>query len=238
MRELRLDWVFENLANLDISYVVLRNYVRLPCIDPHTEDLDLLVDNVADVVRVLGLVPNPSSASSASFILPNVNDTVVLDLKESGDGYLPHSWCRDILARRQKVHNFYVPDQRNFMFSVWYHSVFHKKSIPAKYREPLKSFFGCNPEDLDLLILFLQENNYSITEPRDFVVRRNKPPQWKESWSGLWEPPARNAIGLRLAPLFRFKVQVRRLVRAASGKIKAVLRALRLKSGTGVPMAD
>ena len=62
---------------------------------------------------------------------------------------------------------FYIPNNRDFKYSILYHAIVHKVSVSDNYQEILLAFFQTlkRSELLRILNQFMYENNYLYTKP-------------------------------------------------------------------------
>jgi hypothetical protein len=133
--------VFEVLNQL-VQYIVMRNFEGLP--DSHIvgshDDVDLLVDDYHEAIRVLnarpllGLVP----VNGGRFCVDVGNEPVIFDLRHVGDGYFDTTWQREVLERRElSAGGLYVPCPADYFETLAYHAVIHKSAMSLDYAQRL-----------------------------------------------------------------------------------------------------
>lgn len=170
------------ILNLNINYVVLRNFYNLPLnadFGPHS-DIDLLVDDYLYAKYLL----NSTQTTKIPFRVQNKviikNDYINFDLRNIGDNYYDTKWETRILETKEKYKCFYIPNTENLFYSLIYHAIIHKPFISKDYITILNTLstdlsINFNEANMyDLLISYLDLNNYEFVEPRDCTVYFNK----------------------------------------------------------------
>ena len=173
------------------DYVVLRNDEQLPDIFK-TElhgDIDILVrdeNTAAGILNAKKVIQDPNRVQYANFIN---NEKVLWDIRSIGDDYYCRKWEENIINTRIKNNNhIYVPDAKNFFYSLVYHAILHKETIADDYYEKAGMKFKEASLDaidqdgsrnvfgfyFDLLKKFMLEHNYPYTRPKDYSVYFNE----------------------------------------------------------------
>jgi len=163
------------------KYVVLRNFNELPAkLSGDHPDIDLLVEDADRIVAHLGAQKKHSHSLRYAYTVSIGSQTVDLDLREVGDGYMDTKWQTNILDNRVYTGCFYIPDQGNYIPSCIYHYLFHKQYLNKKSLSELKeyakeilalsddeNFYGNTKEIKRFIIKFLEEHRYEVTIPKD-----------------------------------------------------------------------
>lgn len=171
--------VFETLNEIPgLEWLVLRNFEDFPnlILDEHA-DVDLLVNNFY-------LAKNALDANAACKVdrfedgdfrvLQKViidDKEIDFDLRSIGDGYYDAKWQKDMLASKVLNKNFYIPERNNYLNSLLYHALIHKKEIHSSYSRIFNSFNlpKGKLQKWEFLNKFLEAKNYSITKPEPSV---------------------------------------------------------------------
>ena len=132
---------------MDLKWIVMRNFEDMPNkinIDNH-KDVDLLVNDYYLVKRIL----DADSATKSRFddgknrILNYViisNKKVLFDFRYIGDNYYDKKFQINMMDNRVKHKNFYIPNKTNYLFSLIYHAIIHKKQISTTYKNIFLKF--------------------------------------------------------------------------------------------------
>lgn len=127
--------MLRSLNDLKCKTMVLRNFELFSdnkLIEKH-EDIDLLCDDFEQVIDAL----SPMYKKNQEQIHLNVciaGMLVVVDLRWAGDSYYDEKWEREMLERRVMTEDgYYVPDAEDYIYSLLYHGLFHKKDLKPGY---------------------------------------------------------------------------------------------------------
>ncbi len=180
----RISDVFNALNDSDILYVVLRNYEELSdenyYMSEHA-DIDFLTDNRARFAKIIGAYPRFVSDDHIHYFI-KINDVdVVVDVRETGDGYYDIKWQTGILNHRTKTNEYYVPDPENYYYSLVYHAILQKEELSEEYlsrlnrlAETINIAAFTEENHLENLHQFMVENGYCYTIPYDIWVPLQK----------------------------------------------------------------
>ncbi|MDC0859215.1 hypothetical protein OAP45_00080 [Candidatus Pelagibacter sp.] len=166
-----------------IKYVILRNK------NSQNDDIDILVNNYflfkrfADChsykLKNLKFISNSGDpVEDNGFKVSNYfmikNKKIKIDIRYIGDRYFDIRWQKDILANRKISLYYYIPDDKNFVYSLIYHIVYHKSFLDKKYINILKKKLKLR--SLNLIVLkklidnFLSLKKYKIHRPLDLTI--------------------------------------------------------------------
>lgn len=171
-----LEEVFEKL-NQESKYLVLRNFEDINSEgrrEGHS-DIDILCENHRTTRRVLH--GKNRLFGNINHYEVNIAGTVIeFGINYVGDRYYCDEWEKHMLEnRRMYEEGFYVLSEEDYMYSLLYHALVHKRNISEKYLlrvEEMATAQGVaitKPLD-EFLTEFMNENGYSITYPRDWSV--------------------------------------------------------------------
>ena len=141
-------------ATPDLSYVVLRNFERLPADTEYGKhnDLDILVNDYYLFKRITGALSykhkrpkahargGPAVEYGGYKVAGKVSiggREVSVDVRFVGDNYYPISWEKDILHSRVEHNGFFIPNPEHHFYTLLYHACVHKRSISDTYRVQL-----------------------------------------------------------------------------------------------------
>ena len=180
---------FFKMLNGTVRYVILRNYEDLSInftLNKHN-DIDILTDG--DVLLPYVCMTNNSESPKGKMpqIIINEN-TIPIDWKRPGDSFYDKRWYNDILNRRVLHNNqFYVPSQHDYLHTLFYHMIFHKRTISKEYKEKiidLANILNITQISEDLLNDFnaskkyiekyMKEMNYSHPTSFKYKLRNNE----------------------------------------------------------------
>jgi len=171
--------------NATVNYVVLRNYESLDQeLNSEHPDIDLLTDDSSTLARVLNAEKKYISQDSVQYRLMLEQKEVSIDIRSVGDDYYCARWQRAILKNRRPFKGMYVPHEIDHFYSLLYHALLHKKELSLDYQNRLgmyaqalqiKSFTNnlIEKQMLHLLIVFMDEHNFTLVEPKDLSVHWN-----------------------------------------------------------------
>lgn len=153
-------------------YVVLRNFEGLPDafhVGPHA-DIDILAENYEEVRRISKGIPVFKNKRRVQCLCNISNTPTQFDFRYVGDGYYDTQWEKDILLNRVEKNGVYIPDESNYKYMLLYHALIHKITVADDYTERLDAMFGKQMWNQSVLEKFLQEKEYSYSDPRDLSV--------------------------------------------------------------------
>ena len=175
-----------HIINNSTNYVILRNFENL--IDPseidNQKDIDILTDDFWQISYIVNKkIRNEGELGPSSYVKIN-NKRIKFDFKTPGDGYYDKNWEKNILKNKVLFNNqFYIPDEKNYFFTLLYHVLIHKKNISDKNFIKLKQLsenlkINNFPKSNDdpkrfkkILDEFLKTNNYSNTHTINYKLK-------------------------------------------------------------------
>ncbi len=171
-----------------LKWLVLRNFDKMPNqiqIDEHL-DIDLLVNDYYLVKTVLdseslkegfGCAEKNSFENGGYRVLNTVsisNNEVLFDFRFLGDNYYDIKFQKELLSSRVKRNNFYIPEKQNYLYSLLYHALIHKKRVSKTYIKTFDSFKTLQNKEInqlkELLDEFYKKRGYSYVKPLDESV--------------------------------------------------------------------
>lgn len=177
------------VLNSTTRYAVLRNYEDLFNHDSESEhqDIDLLVENYYDAAFILN---GTKKFNRKHRVLNNVKingKDVLFDLRFLGDNYYDKKFEENILNNRIFINEgIYVPNNKEYFYSLLYHAIIHKIKMADDYKKRLVNMADALKNNVinkdtinDYNILkaeldkYMNENEYSYTEPKDTSVFYN-----------------------------------------------------------------
>ncbi|MFW3614402.1 hypothetical protein [Billgrantia antri] len=179
------DWnePFEILNNC-VKYLVLRNFENLP-VRTGYGDVDFLCSDFQKLASAANVYQKNGRPYKGTIDI--AGNTIPVDIRFVGDGYYPCSWEKDMLERRKKHGNFFVPELEDLFFSLLYHCKVHKSRVSESYVELLEEiarekqwswYQDVNVHDNvqmgGLLKGYFKSNNYYYEKPIDVGVNINK----------------------------------------------------------------
>ena len=166
------------VLNSTIPYVVMRNFEPLPenyFFKSHG-DIDILVNNLKDAAWILKAEPIFPEPHRVHMNVKINNEKIPFDIRYSGDNYYDKKWQNNILSHRVFNKGFYIPDEENHFYTLFYHGFIHKGRIKPEYIEKLIEIDNKFEEDSTsydrmslILRSFLIENGYEVTRPEPSV---------------------------------------------------------------------
>ena len=125
--------------NGTINYVILRNFENFPrnLISDSHNDIDILTDG--DIILPYICMTDGSIPPRGKMPQVVINQkTIPIDWKRPGDNFYDKRWYNDILKRRILHKNgFYIPSQEDYLYTLLYHMIFHKKLISDEYKKKI-----------------------------------------------------------------------------------------------------
>lgn len=179
-----IDEIFTALNNAGCNYIVMRNFECFKSgdvfVDGH-DDIDLLCDDIRKVQKILDV--------RRRFIFPTVNSYYIkynelivhVDIRYVGDGYYDKKWQKDMLNKKCLFsQNIYVPDFKDYFYSLIYHAIYQKKSLSDEYLNKLCTMasslgLSCMTEFalLKELKKYMQKNGYHASMTKDPAIILN-----------------------------------------------------------------
>ena len=127
------------MLNGTIRYVILRNYedLSIKFTSNKHNDIDILTDN--DVFLPYVCMTNDLESVKGKMPQISIDKNIIpIDWKRPGDSFYDKRWYNDVLNRRVLHNNqFYVPSQHDYLHTLLYHMIFHKKIISKEYKEKI-----------------------------------------------------------------------------------------------------
>lgn len=178
---------FDELHRKKITYAVLRNYDNILEDEIYQNghgDVDLLCENGYSLAAAIKAYPHKfhikkGKADGVHYYIYVNENYVSLDLRYVGDGYYCEKWQKDMLERRCLFNGFYVLSAQDYFYSLIYHAVFQKEKFSDEYRNRLSKMAKdlglelkrCDEiEFVELLELFMKENDYHYLYSKDYLV--------------------------------------------------------------------
>ena len=175
---------FFKFINYSSNYIILRNYQGIDSMDPFSSDIDFLTDDNNFSYHINGLKKYNIKERSAYQITVG-SQKYNVDIRLINDFYYDYKWSSDMLQKKIKYNNFFIPDSLNEFYSLLYHAIIHKNEYNGKYDDKLiylseknninieTNFYKDRNKMLCLLNSFLDKNQYKVTKPNDFSVQYN-----------------------------------------------------------------
>ncbi len=173
--------------NLEISYVILRNWQALPeevDIGGHG-DLDMLVEDLKKAEQVLSAIKHFPGEHRVHYRVPVRDSSIRADLRYVGDRYYHPKWEADILQRRiLNPKGFFTPSDEDHFYTLLYHGACHKswqwpRAEYVKVLVELAPFIGLKLTAKDLahgptigklLKDYMSKHGYGFVDPLDRTV--------------------------------------------------------------------
>jgi len=152
-----------------VRYLVMRNYDNIIEDLNNGGDLDLLVDRKDDVIIATKACPMVVGDNCYNYKISIAGNEIPVDLRVVGDGYYDRFWESQMLDTRKRRGEFYIMDSENYMYSILYHCIIHKKHIPDKYLPYLHENGIDRVSDLISAL-----DNYMLSNGYDYVIPRDK----------------------------------------------------------------
>jgi len=162
-----------DFLNKFMSYIVLRGFDDINYNNPN-DDIDLLVEDAKKAALLINAAKSSKLTYRRNYIIKVKNRIVKLDIRDQNDNYYDLRWSKNMLNQRVKNKSgIYINSNKNQFYSLAYHVLIHKYSIPEKYKKFIQKNGSLNKIKKEL-IAFLQENNYKFVEPEDLTVGFNQ----------------------------------------------------------------
>jgi len=177
--------------NHTVRWVVLRNFEQMPhCLHVGShEDVDMLTDDYPETIRVMNARPNVRCLPrwGGPHWVDIGGQDMWFDVRFVGDGYYDPRWAAHILDRRVwNEHGFYAPNAEDYLETLAYHAVVHKRAFAADYRPRLAGMAAAlersgwdaaelaDPRRMKALLDgILDRRGYRYCRPRDVNVFYN-----------------------------------------------------------------
>jgi hypothetical protein len=130
--------------NHTVRYIVMRNFERLPdCLHVGShEDVDILTDDYREILAVMNAYPNVRCIPrwGGPYWVRIAGHPTWFDVRYVGDRYYDPRWARAMLDRRVwNAGGFFSPNEEDYLESLAYHAVVHKRAFSPDYKERLAS---------------------------------------------------------------------------------------------------
>jgi hypothetical protein len=175
---------FFTILNQSLDYVVLRNFEELP--EKYKKgfegDIDILSENQNEIELITNGEKISPEKYGRRFKILVKNEKIHLDLRYVGDGYLDSKWQKLILRNRVFKNKIFVPDDKNYFYSLLYHYITQKKSISKLNLEKIFELSKIIDNNIKINTIidkehlrnnlenFLVEKNFSYVTPLDYSV--------------------------------------------------------------------
>lgn len=164
------------VLNHTSKYVFLRNFEGIPGsfnIAGH-DDIDLLVEDYDNFKRIANAFDVFTKKYRVQCKCLISGEYVQFDFRYIGDGYYDKCWETNIMDTREFNGHVFIPSEENYRYMILYHALIQKKTIADNYIALLNKMFGDGQWDLAVLLKFLKEHEYSVSEPHDLSVFFNE----------------------------------------------------------------
>lgn len=196
----------------DSNYVVLRNFDHMYETSQFGDgDIDVLCDDREAICKSLNL--KAVSGFKSRFVCWRGENYYQFDLREVDDGYFPVELAREILAKKVKRANFFIPNHEMHCLAFIYHIFFHKNIIQHKHVSYLNRLHFENingQEPLSFLLDYMRKKEIAISIPDDISVSMNRPL--------LKKMGATTDLGLR-RNIRAFKILLKRRIQSAIARV-------------------
>ncbi len=164
--------LFEAIVRED--YVVLRNFENLAetLVNSAHPDIDFLCRDPRRMTSRLHLKHRGKIPDGIHYKVQVGGKSVAVDLRHVGDGYLDPAWEERILLHRMRSRQgFYIPREKDHMYSLLYHVLIQKRAVADDYRKKLEGYFGDGlfagerQSALAVLERYMSAHNYRFTYP-------------------------------------------------------------------------
>ena len=172
-----------NFVNRSSNYLILRNYSNIESAKSDYSDIDFLTSDRDFIYHINGSKKHIQNDRVACEI--KIGDKFYnSDIRFYDDGYYDSNWAKSMLANKVMFQGkFFIPDCLNEFYSLLYHALIHKNTLSDKYNKRLlklslelgfnfePSVFRNRKKSISILNVFLNQNQYKITRPKDFSVQ-------------------------------------------------------------------
>ena len=169
------------VLNNTINYVVLRDFEELPHrFDAATQDIDILTDEPERLLCILNPPLRYGLFRQRGQVKVNVGGQQILwDIRHTGDDYYCLQWEQEMLQDKVlSPENVYVLNDEHHFYSLVYHALVHRTSIPkdyyAKAERLLEALFeaGIISTNTDERWMFPQAFDYYFDLLNDYMKRQ------------------------------------------------------------------
>lgn len=162
-----------DFLNNFMPYIVLRGIDDIKYNNNPNDDIDLLVEDAKKAALLINSVKCSKLTYRRNYIIKVKNRIVKIDIRDQNDNYYDYGWSKNMLKQRVKNKSgIYINSNKNQFYSLAYHVLIHKYSIPKKYKKFIQKNKPLNKIKREL-VAFLYENDYKFVEPKDFTVGFN-----------------------------------------------------------------
>jgi hypothetical protein len=175
------------VLNNTTEYLVLRNFEKLYEEPTSTEhrDIDILTDDLWQIPYIV----NKKNFKINEKNVPRVKingKLIAFDFRYPGDHYYDKKWASNMLKERILNNGIYTPKHEDYLHSLIYHMLIHKKKISNDYINKIKKTsknVGINlKENLlndekylkKILNKFMISNNYQYTNSWKYKTTNNE----------------------------------------------------------------
>ena len=172
-----------DFINTSSQYVILRNYKDIESVGPDFSDIDFLTSD-KDFMYSVNAVKKHRDGKRAAYAIKVSDNSYNIDIRFVDDKYYDFKWSCDMINSKVLYENkFFIPNPVNEFYSLLYHVLIHKNSLPEKYSNELldmcdtiglsvdMSSFTNRKKSLFILNKFLNDQGYRITRPKDYSVQ-------------------------------------------------------------------
>lgn len=153
-------------------YVILRNHEEINNLMNENDDVDFLVNNHQKIALFLNAKKMSKGTQRVNYQIIVNNRPIRIDLRYIGDDYFDIFWQSNCLKNRiLSENNIYILDEINSYYTLIYHSLIHKRTVPEKYLEKF-NLLECQLKDK--LYKFMYDFDYKMVEPRDITLYFNR----------------------------------------------------------------
>lgn len=168
--------LFNALEN--VNYVVDRSFDEVHLALNSSKDIDVITDDYYKFKNIIGGVnDNSNSLEKNGYNIQNIaivnNKNVKFDIRYVGDNYYDNKWQEDILKRRIKYKNMYIPSELDQLWMLYYHVNYqHRYRKNNKHNSTINKLenklgIKANKENFNK---FMKQNNYKVVIPNDKEV--------------------------------------------------------------------
>ncbi|WP_439561171.1 hypothetical protein [Roseinatronobacter sp.] len=200
-----------SVLNSCAPYIVLRNFETLP--EKHDSethgDIDILCNDHLEVRQLLNARPVFDQSYRRYHIIRVGDKDVPFDIRDVGENYYCKKWSSELINNRILVRNIFIPNENDYLYSLAYHALVHKRNIAPDYLNKMLAIFdGSNERDLvssqaGFLSLklrsYMYSKGYSFVRPLDWSVyfSYDNVPEVGFPWKCLLTSPPRTKKHLK-----------------------------------------
>ncbi len=188
-----------DVLNCATKYLLLRNFKSIPA-GKSLGDLDFLTDKFQRLASALGL--RQKIAKPYKGFVTIAHTEVPVDIRFTGDNYYCSAWANNVLLKRIRHNDMYVPATDHYFFTLLYHAAVQKPAINKAYKIELNTLANelnlhwFSAEILEnekkiasVLNGYMMANGYFYERPLDEAVFENK--------NVISQIPARASLGVK-----------------------------------------